>query len=251
MSTTLPYGIEKNRTSTVLTRIYDTKLNVEGLASSWEVIENGNSWVPIPVTTPSETGTSTATKMTVPSTSEEKTLCKKNDSMFVHIKAQFAGNERIKRRRTHKALLKQQYENFSDSSLESLDSIFNRLQKLVRASSTNNINFVNPEVSTATTKVKTASTSFDDMEEMDLKVGNMALLSMGAKKFYQQIWIRKIICWSEYLSSILIIKSKMVLDLIGEVTWQRKKFWPNRASWTFLDYEVLKEVKCLRTRLKE
>ncbi|GJU20975.1 hypothetical protein Tco_1154317 [Tanacetum coccineum] len=43
-----------------------------------EVIENGNSWVPIPVTSPSETGTSTATKMTMPSTTEEKT-CKKND----------------------------------------------------------------------------------------------------------------------------------------------------------------------------
>ncbi|GJZ56718.1 hypothetical protein Tco_0612212 [Tanacetum coccineum] len=116
--------------------------------------KNGNSWVPIPVTTPSETGTSTATKMTVPSTSEEKT-CKKNDvkarslllmalsnehqltfdqyvdaqSMFAAIKAQFAGNEGSKK--THKALLKQQYENFSASSLESLDSIFNRLQKLV------------------------------------------------------------------------------------------------------------------------
>ncbi|GJY23257.1 hypothetical protein Tco_0396915, partial [Tanacetum coccineum] len=38
----------------------------------WEVIENGNSWVPIPVTTPSESGTSTATKMTMPSTTEEK-----------------------------------------------------------------------------------------------------------------------------------------------------------------------------------
>ncbi|GJV53132.1 ribonuclease H-like domain-containing protein [Tanacetum coccineum] len=44
----------------------------------WEVIENGNSWVPIPVTSPAETGTSTGTKMTVPSTAEEKT-CKKND----------------------------------------------------------------------------------------------------------------------------------------------------------------------------
>ncbi|GJS01583.1 retrovirus-related pol polyprotein from transposon TNT 1-94 [Tanacetum coccineum] len=42
----------------------------------WEVIENGNSWVPIPVTAP-ETGPSTATKMTVPSTAKEKT-CKKN-----------------------------------------------------------------------------------------------------------------------------------------------------------------------------
>ncbi|GJZ00446.1 hypothetical protein Tco_0517875 [Tanacetum coccineum] len=41
-------------------------------------LRNGNSWVPIPVTTPSETGTSTGTKMTMPSTIEEKT-CKKND----------------------------------------------------------------------------------------------------------------------------------------------------------------------------
>ncbi|GKC60027.1 hypothetical protein Tco_1087625, partial [Tanacetum coccineum] len=41
------------------------------------VIENGNSWIPIPVTTP-ESGPSTALKMTVPSTTEEK-ICKKND----------------------------------------------------------------------------------------------------------------------------------------------------------------------------
>ncbi|GJS28043.1 hypothetical protein Tco_0488663 [Tanacetum coccineum] len=44
----------------------------------WEVIENGNSWVPIPETTPPESGTSTTIKMTVPVTIEEKT-CKKND----------------------------------------------------------------------------------------------------------------------------------------------------------------------------
>ncbi|GKC88069.1 ribonuclease H-like domain-containing protein, partial [Tanacetum coccineum] len=188
----------------------------------WEVIENGNSWVPIPVTAP-ESGPSTALKMTVPSTAEEK-ICKKNDvkarslllmalpnehqltfnqyvdaqSMFAAIKARFGGNEATKR--TQKALLKQQYENFNASSSESLDSIFNRLQKLVSrlailgvvtppedlnvkflrslpsewdthvvkrsagannddknlaflttsgASSTNNINTVNPEVSTA------------------------------------------------------------------------------------------------------
>ncbi|GJW14603.1 putative reverse transcriptase domain-containing protein [Tanacetum coccineum] len=43
----------------------------------WEVIENGNSWVPIPVTAP-ESGPSTALKMIVPSTAEE-TICKKND----------------------------------------------------------------------------------------------------------------------------------------------------------------------------
>ncbi|GJX01286.1 putative ribonuclease H-like domain-containing protein [Tanacetum coccineum] len=214
----------------------------------WEVIENGNSWVPIPVTTPPETGTSTTTKMTVPATIEEKT-CKKNDvkarslllmalpnehqltfdqyvdaqSMFAAIKARFGGNEATKK--TQKALLKQQYENFSASNSESLDSIFNSLQKLViwmnkpdfdtiglddlynnfkiveqkvkksagasnddknlafvttsGASSTNNINTVNPEVSTATTKVNT------QLEEMDLK-WNMAILSMRARKFYQR-----------------------------------------------------------------
>ncbi|GKC69344.1 putative ribonuclease H-like domain-containing protein [Tanacetum coccineum] len=98
----------------------------------WEVIENGNSWVPIPETTPPESGTSTTIKMTVPATIEEKT-CKKNDvkarslllmalpnehqltfdqyvdaqSMFAAIKARFGGNEATKK--TQKALLKQQY----------------------------------------------------------------------------------------------------------------------------------------------
>ncbi|GKA25969.1 putative ribonuclease H-like domain-containing protein [Tanacetum coccineum] len=118
----------------------------------WEVIENGNSWVPIPVIA-TETGLSTGLKMTVPSTAKEK-ICKKNDvkarslllmaqpnehqltfdqyvdaqSMFAAIKARFGGNEATKK--TQKALLKQQYENFNASSSESLDSIFNRLQKL-------------------------------------------------------------------------------------------------------------------------
>ncbi|GJW19295.1 reverse transcriptase domain-containing protein, partial [Tanacetum coccineum] len=111
--------------------------------------ENGNSWVPIPVTAP-ESGPSTALKMIVPSTAEEK-ICKKNNVkarslllmallnehqltfnqyvdaqlMFAAIKARFGGNEATKR--TQKALLKQQYENFNASSLKSLDSIFNRL----------------------------------------------------------------------------------------------------------------------------
>ncbi|GJS68663.1 putative ribonuclease H-like domain-containing protein, partial [Tanacetum coccineum] len=67
----------------------------------WGVIENGNSWVSVPQTT-QENGTS-VTKMFVPVTAEEKTN-KKND---------------------------QQYENFSASSAESLDSIFNRLQNIV------------------------------------------------------------------------------------------------------------------------
>ncbi|GJU00152.1 hypothetical protein Tco_1110490 [Tanacetum coccineum] len=114
-----------------------SRVNTSKDYALWEVIKNGNSWVPIPVTTPpEETGTSTTTKMTSPATIEEKT-CKKNDvkarslllmvlpnehqltfdqyvdaqSMFAAIKARFGGNESTKK--THKALLKQQYENFS------------------------------------------------------------------------------------------------------------------------------------------
>ncbi|GJZ39407.1 putative ribonuclease H-like domain-containing protein [Tanacetum coccineum] len=118
----------------------------------WEVIENGNSWVSVPQTA-QENGTS-VTKMSVPVTAEEKTN-KKNDvkarslllmalpnehqltfsqypdakTMFAAIETRFGGNEATKK--TQKTLLKQQYENFSASSAESLDSIFNRLQKIV------------------------------------------------------------------------------------------------------------------------
>ncbi|GJW87386.1 hypothetical protein Tco_0162726 [Tanacetum coccineum] len=118
----------------------------------WEVIENGDSWVSVPQTV-QENGTS-VTKMSIPVTAEEKTN-KKNDvkarslllmalpnehqltfsqypdakSMFAAIETRFGGNAATKK--TQKTLLKQQYENFSATSAESLDSIFNRLQKIV------------------------------------------------------------------------------------------------------------------------
>ncbi|GKB87102.1 putative ribonuclease H-like domain-containing protein [Tanacetum coccineum] len=92
--------------------------------------------------------------MSTPATAEEKTN-KKNDvkargllltalpnehhltfsqypdakSMFAAIETRFGGNAATKK--TQKTLLKQQYENFSATSAESLDSSFNRLQKIV------------------------------------------------------------------------------------------------------------------------
>ncbi|GJT20942.1 putative ribonuclease H-like domain-containing protein [Tanacetum coccineum] len=109
-------------------------------------------WVSVPQTT-QENGIS-VTKMSIPITTEEKTN-KKNDvkarglllmtlpnehqltfsqypnskSMFTAIETRFGGNAATKK--TQKTLLKQQYENSSASSGESLDSIFNRLQKIV------------------------------------------------------------------------------------------------------------------------
>ncbi|GKA48772.1 hypothetical protein Tco_0741730, partial [Tanacetum coccineum] len=49
--------------------------------------------------------------------------------MFAAIDTRFGGNAATKK--TQKTLLKQQYENFSATSAESLDSIFIRLQKIV------------------------------------------------------------------------------------------------------------------------
>ncbi|GJW98446.1 hypothetical protein Tco_0180254 [Tanacetum coccineum] len=65
----------------------------------WDVMENGNLFKP-----------------------DAQTL-------FAAIQTRFGGNEATKK--TQKTLLKKMYENFSALSTESLDSIFNRLQKIV------------------------------------------------------------------------------------------------------------------------
>ncbi|GKA07696.1 ribonuclease H-like domain-containing protein [Tanacetum coccineum] len=119
----------------------------------WDVIENGNSFKPVAQTTTNADGTSTSL-IPGPVTTEEKAQ-KKNDvkarsmllmalpnehlitfnqykdakTLFAAIQTRFGGNEATKK--TQKTLLKQMYENFSAPSTESLDSIFNRLQKIV------------------------------------------------------------------------------------------------------------------------
>nr|GEU47000.1 hypothetical protein [Tanacetum cinerariifolium] len=118
----------------------------------WDVIENGNSFVPVTQTTTAEDGAITTTISSLV-TAKEK-IKKKNDvkarsmllmalpnehlmtfnqykdakSLFAAIKTRFGGNEATKK--TQKTLLKQIYENFSATSTKSLDSIFNRLQKI-------------------------------------------------------------------------------------------------------------------------
>nr|GEZ28287.1 hypothetical protein [Tanacetum cinerariifolium] len=115
----------------------------------WDVIENGNSFKPVPRTTANADGTSTST-IPCPLTTKEKTQ-KKNDvkarsmllmalpnehlltfsqykdakTFFEAIQARFGGNDDTKK--SQRALLKQMYENFNASSTESLDFIFNRL----------------------------------------------------------------------------------------------------------------------------
>ncbi|GJV98083.1 hypothetical protein Tco_1549660 [Tanacetum coccineum] len=118
----------------------------------WDVIENGNSFKPAAKTTNAD-GTST-TLIPGPVTIEEK-VQKKNDmkarsmllmtlpnehlmtfnqykdakTLFAAIQTRFGCNEATKK--TQKTLLKQMYKNFNAPSTESLDSIFNRLQKII------------------------------------------------------------------------------------------------------------------------
>ncbi|GJW08109.1 hypothetical protein Tco_1570532 [Tanacetum coccineum] len=84
----------------------------------WDVIENGNSFKPTTRTTSNVDGTST---LMIPGP-DAKTL-------FDAIQIRFGGNDATQK--TQKTLLKQMYENFNAPSTESLDSIFNRLQKIV------------------------------------------------------------------------------------------------------------------------
>ncbi|GJX96572.1 putative ribonuclease H-like domain-containing protein [Tanacetum coccineum] len=119
----------------------------------WDIIENDNSFNPVARTTTNADGTSTSTILG-PVTTEEK-VQKKNDvkaksmllmalpnehqltfnqykdakTLFEAIQTRFGGNDATKK--TQKTLLKQMYENFNAPSTESLDSIFNRLQKIV------------------------------------------------------------------------------------------------------------------------
>nr|GEX49187.1 hypothetical protein [Tanacetum cinerariifolium] len=115
----------------------------------WDVMENGNSFKPVPQTISNADSTSTLT-IPGPTTTEEKAQ-KKNDvkarsmllmalpnehlltfsqykdakTLFEAIQVRFNGNDATKK--TQRTLLKQMYENFNAPSIESLDSIFNRL----------------------------------------------------------------------------------------------------------------------------
>ncbi|GKA13217.1 putative ribonuclease H-like domain-containing protein [Tanacetum coccineum] len=182
--------------------------------------------------------------MTVPATIKEKT-CKKND---VKARTRFGGNEATKK--TQKALLKQQYANFSASRSESLDSIFNRLQKLVSrleilgvvtppedlnksagasnddknlafvttsgASSTNNINTVNPEVSTVTTKVNTASTEICTASFSDATV--YAFLSNQSNKGKESS-IRELEGKSSLMEAILLDMINQRYNVSTAIKW--------------------------------
>nr|GEU61804.1 hypothetical protein [Tanacetum cinerariifolium] len=91
-------------------------------------------------------------------------------TLFEAIQARFGGNDATKK--TQKTLLKQMYENFNAPSTESLDSIFNRLQKIVSQlpfwvkTSLKKISIPN-EVDTATIQVNIVGTPVSTVSSHD------------------------------------------------------------------------------------
>ncbi|GKD57231.1 hypothetical protein Tco_1290618 [Tanacetum coccineum] len=154
----------------------------------------------------------TVTKMSTPSTAEEKTN-KKNDvkvrglllmtlpneyqltfsqypdakSMFAAIKTRFGGNAATKK--TQKTLLKQQYENFSATSANATSPSVNVASPQVCTASVSDNNVYafmveNPNGSNVLHQ-DLEQIHEDDLEAMDLK-WQLSLLSVRAKKYYQR-----------------------------------------------------------------
>ncbi|GJV69917.1 ribonuclease H-like domain-containing protein [Tanacetum coccineum] len=151
----------------------------------WEVIENEN-------TTPKIAVVKGVKKVIPPATVEEKAQ-KRLELLLEAIEKRFGGNAATKK--TQRNLLKQQYENFTAPSSETLDQTFNRLQKLVSQLEIldeilsqedpeletmsiddlyNNLKVYEPEVK--------GTSSSNDLEEIDLR-WQMAMLTMRARKF--------------------------------------------------------------------
>ncbi|GKA11960.1 hypothetical protein Tco_0691506 [Tanacetum coccineum] len=250
----------------------------------WEVIENGNSWVPIPVTAP-ESGPSTALKMTVPSTAEEK-ICKKNDvkarslllmalpmsiTTFNHYSSEDLNVKFLRSLPSEWDTHVVVWMNKPDFDTMGLDDLYNNFkiveQKIKRStgaindeknlifltttgrSSINNINTIIPEVSTGSQLVHEDLEQLhdDDLEEMDLK-WNIALLSMRARKFYQRTG-RKIIIDGSNTAGYDNHRQNMVLDLIG-VTWQRKKLAKHGFMSIPQNAEVSNDKSCSKSCLQ-
>nr|GEV01473.1 hypothetical protein [Tanacetum cinerariifolium] len=164
--------------------------------SLWEVILNGDSLASIRVIN--------GVLRPVAPTTVEHQLAKKNElkahgtlrmalpdkhqlkfnthkdakTLMEAIEKRFGGNTETKK--VQKTLLKQQYENFTSSSSESLDQIHDRLQKLIISAAAS--------VSAVSAKIPVfalLNIDADDLEEIDLK-WQMAMLTVRARRFLQR-----------------------------------------------------------------
>ena len=120
----------------------------------WDIIKNGDTWKEYTSEVTNADGSKTSKLNTEPVTNDEKSkrrndlkakhlllMAMPNDQvlnfssyatakeLFEAIVERFGGNEATKK--TQKTILRQNYENFTAASNESLDHVFSRLQKII------------------------------------------------------------------------------------------------------------------------
>nr|GFA92687.1 hypothetical protein [Tanacetum cinerariifolium] len=133
--------------------------------------------------------------MTLPDKHQLKIKIHKDaKSLMEVIEKRFCGNKETKK--VQKTLLKQQYENFTSSSSESLDQIHDRLQKLISqleilgeslSQEDINLKFLRslPTEWKTHTLIYRNKIDLKDQKEMDLK-WQMAMLTIRARRFLQR-----------------------------------------------------------------
>ncbi|GKB16859.1 hypothetical protein Tco_0850782 [Tanacetum coccineum] len=170
--------------------------------SLWEVIENGNAPPIIKVVEGVET-------IIAPATAEEKAQMRlelkarstllmgipnEHQLQFNSIKDVKSSLKAVERRfgrnaatkKTQRNLLKQQYENFTASSLELLDQTFDRLQKLISYTSSTNgvVNTAHGATTASTQATAVNSTTIDNLSDSVIcAFFQMAMLTMRARRF--------------------------------------------------------------------
>nr|GEU53280.1 retrovirus-related Pol polyprotein from transposon TNT 1-94 [Tanacetum cinerariifolium] len=144
--------------------------------SLWEVIMNGNKVLTKPIGSSEQTYEPTTAEekqdrrnemkargtllMALPNKDQLKFHLYQDAKLLMEaIKKMYRGNKESKK--VQRTLLKQQYENFAASSLETLDQTFDRLQKLIRSSNINqnpqNMAFVSSKSGSSTNEADTTA----------------------------------------------------------------------------------------------
>ncbi|GJV19521.1 retrovirus-related pol polyprotein from transposon TNT 1-94 [Tanacetum coccineum] len=173
----------------------------------WEVIENRNF-------APKSTLVEGVGKIIPPTTAEEKAQ-KRLELLLEAIEKRFGGNAATKK--TQRNLLKQQYENFTGPSSETLDQTFDRIQKLVSQLEI----LVNQTVHNLTMRTCNKINPVD-LEVMDLR-WQMALLTMREGDFLKKTRMKAFCEWFETIG--LIIKKLVVKTSEAKASADKPKDW--------------------------
>nr|GEW73622.1 hypothetical protein [Tanacetum cinerariifolium] len=181
-------------TNYVLTKIRIEQYFLMTDYSLWEVILNGDSLIP--------TKARGTLLMALPDKHQLKfNIHKDAKSLMEAIEKRFGRNKEIKK--VHKTLLKQQYENFTDSSSKSLDRIHDSLHKLISqleilgellSQEDINMKFLRSLPSKWRThtliwrnKADLEDQSLDDLfNNLKIYEAEMAMLTMRARRFLQR-----------------------------------------------------------------